>query len=222
MGSTRTIRAVHGIQAWDEVVFRWFNQHAAAPWLDPLARGLSGHPAFVPVLVAVGLGLLWRGGPRGLVFVLGLGITIGLANEFLAEPIKDWVGRSRPYAALPDAVLRVGKGNPLGSMPSAHAMNMAVIATWTCWYYPRVGVGVAVLALGVGWSRIYNGVHFPADVLAGFGLGTGFALLVVASAERIWRDGVLPRRPSWKERLPSLARPPTRWKAKDSPVLESE
>lgn len=205
--------AVHGLQAWDEAVFRWINQDATAPWLDPVARTLSGHPAFVPALIVVALGLLWRGGPRGWVFVVMLGMTIGLANEFLAEPLKDWVGRSRPYAALPDAVLRVGRGNPLGSMPSAHAMNMALIATLTCWYFPRVGPGVAVLALGVGWSRIYNGVHFPADVLAGFALGVGFAGLILRVAEAVWTRWVIPHRPSWNERLPSLLRPPGRGRA---------
>lgn len=209
----RTMAAVHGLQAWDEAVFRWINQDATSPWLNPVARILSGHPAFVPALVVVALALLWRGGPRGWVFVVMLGVTIGLANEFLAEPLKDWVGRARPYAALPDAILRVGRGNPLGSMPSAHAMNMALMATLTCWYYPRVGPGVAVLAVGVGWSRIYNGVHFPADVFAGFALGVGFAGLILRVAEAVWTRWVIPRRPRWKERLPSLLRPPDRGSA---------
>lgn len=212
----RRVGGVDGMKAWDEAVFRWINRDAAAAWLDPVARLLSGHPLFVPLLVVVAVGLLWRGGPRGWVFVVILGVAAGLANEFVAETLKDWVRRPRPYAALPDVLLRVGRGNPLGSMPSAHAMNMALIATVTAWFYPRVGVAVGVMALGVGWSRIYNGVHYPGDVLVGFASGAGFALLVLWAFERLWTGWVIRKRPGWGERLPSLLRPPARWGNADS------
>ncbi|MBL9129058.1 MAG: phosphatase PAP2 family protein [Verrucomicrobiales bacterium] len=204
--------AVRAIQAWDEAAFRWINRDWSAPWLDPWAKGLSGHPAFVPALVVLAVALLVWGGPRGWVFVMLLGLSAGLANEAIAETLKDAVGRARPYAALPDAILRVGRGNPLGSMPSAHAMNMAMIATFAIWYFRRIGWGVAVVALGVGWSRIYNGVHFPADVLAGFALGAGFAATMLFGCERIWVEWVVPRWPGWGRRLPSLLRPPKHWR----------
>ena len=208
----RTIRAVRGLQAWDEAMFRWINRDASASWLDSVARLLSGHPAFVPALVVVGVLLLWRGGPKGLVFVAMLGLAAGLANEGIAETLKDGVGRSRPYVVLPEAVLRVGRGNPLGSMPSAHAMNMALIATVGAWYYRRVGWVLIVLAAGVGWSRIYNGVHFPCDVGVGFALGGGFAALLLWSCEGLWTRWVIPARPGWAKVLPSLLHPPTRWR----------
>lgn len=205
--------SVYGIQAWDEVVFRWINHDAAAPWLDPLARSLTGHPLFIPSLVVLGLGLLWRGGPRGVVFVVLLGVALLVANQLVANPMKLWVLRPRPFAALPNAILRIGKGNPLGSMPSAHAMNTALIATLCFWYYRRVGRWVVVAALGVAWSRVYNGVHYPSDVLVGILLGVSVGLLTLGVAEQLWRRSVSRRRPRWTERVPSLLRPAVRWEA---------
>ena len=203
-----------GFRILDEAAFRWLNRVAVAPWLDPVARLLSGHPLFVPVLVVLALGLLWRGGPRGVVLVLVLGSAAGLANEFIAEPLKDWFQRPRPYAALPDAILRVGRGNPLGSMPSAHAMNMALIGTVFWWYYRSAGAWILGLAGAVGWSRIYNGVHFPGDVLAGFGIGAGFGLLWLWVCELGWSTWVIPTKWPVTERVPSLWDPPSGWRTR--------
>lgn len=207
------IPQVNGVQVVDEMVFRWFNRDLTAPWLDPVARLLTGHPLFVPALVVMGLGLLWRGGPRGVVFVVVLGVSLLVANNLVANPMKLGVLRPRPFAALPDAILRIGKGNPLGSMPSAHAMNMSLIATLCTWYYRRVGPWVILVALGVAWSRVYNGVHFPSDVLVGISAGVSVGLLTLWVAEQLWRRGVADRWPKWRERVPSLLQPPGRWPA---------
>jgi undecaprenyl-diphosphatase len=210
---------VYVIQAWDEILFRWINRDCAAAWLDPVARSMTGHPLFIPGLVVLGLGLLWRGGPRGVVFVVLLGASLLVANQCLANPMKLWAQRPRPFAALSDVVLRIGKGNPLGSMPSAHAMNMSLIATLCSWYYWRVGRWVILFAFGVAWSRVYNGVHYPSDVLVGISLGVSAGLLTLWVAEQLWQRGVSRRWPRWKERVPSLLRPPTRWEA--DPVVST-
>jgi undecaprenyl-diphosphatase len=208
-----SVSPVYGIQAWDEIFFRRLNRDWAAPWLDPVARSLTGHPLFIPGLVVLGLGLLWRGGPRGLVFVVLLGTALLVANQLVANPLKLGVLRPRPFAALPDVILRIGRGNPLGSMPSSHAMNMSLIATLCSWYYRRVGRWVVVFALGVAWSRVYNGVHYPSDVLVGISLGVSVGLLTLGIAEQLWRRGVSRRWPRWAERVPSLLRPAVRWEA---------
>jgi len=210
---------VYGILELDETIFHWLNTEMTAPCLDPVARTLTGHPLFIPGLVIIALSLIWRGGPRGLVFVLLLGIALLVANQFVADPIKRWVQRPRPFAALGDVILRIGKGTVWGSMPSAHAMNMALIATLSLCYYPRVGRWVVLFALGVAWSRVYNGVHYPSDVLVGIGLGVSLGLLTLGLAEKAWCHWVTRWRPRWKERIPSLLRPAVRWQAIASEVL---
>ncbi len=59
-------------------------------------------------------------------------------------------------------------------------------AIWKLWG-PRVGAIAAavsgVLVLGIGFSRVYLGVHWPFDVVAGYAMGLGWALLLIALAQ---------------------------------------
>lgn len=200
-------RLVDWIVSWDVAVFRWINRGWSHPALDPLMRFLSGNPLFVPALGVLAVVLIWKDRPRGLVFVLLLAAAAGMANGLVADPLKHWIERPRPYAALPDAVLRVGRGNPLGSMPSAHAMNVGLMATVAGWYYRRAIPWLVPLALAVAVSRVYNGAHFPGDVLAGLGIGVGVGAFVVAGAQFLWRR-LAPRVvPALAVRVPSLAHP---------------
>ncbi len=178
---------------------------------------LSGNPWFAPGLAALAIVLVWRSGPRGLVCVLMLGLAAAAANEFVAEPLKDGVGRARPYAALGDVILRVGRGNPLGSMPSAHALNAGLMAAVACLYYRRAAWWVVPIAIGIGVSRVYNGAHFPSDVLAGWGLGVASALIIVWMANLAWQR-LGPRwAPRGFQRIPNLWSPERTWKASAAP-----
>jgi hypothetical protein len=63
------------------------------------------------------------------------------------------------------------------------------------------------LAASVGLSRIYNGVHYPSDVLAGALLGMGYSAAVVWGTDSIWQC-IGPRWfPQWWVRMPSLLNP---------------
>lgn len=168
---------------------------------------LSDNPVFVPCLVILAAVLLWKGGRRGWVFVLLLALAAGLCNELLVEPLKGAFERARPFVVLPDAVLRTGRGSPMESLPSSHAVHSALIATITGWFYPRALWAVAPIAFGVGLSRIYNGVHFPGDVLAGFLIGVGFGALFLWSADRLWRLAAPRLCPGIARRIESLLRP---------------
>ncbi|MBL9137640.1 MAG: phosphatase PAP2 family protein [Verrucomicrobiales bacterium] len=190
---------------FDLALFRAINRDGAHPFLDAVMRFLSGNPFFWPALIALGVALIWKGGGRGCFFLVTALVAAGLANEFVVEPLKDWVQRPRPYVEFPDlAVLRAGKGNPRGSMPSAHALNMALLATVAGWYYRRSLVVLVPVAVAVGYSRVYNGVHYPSDVLAGWLLGAGTAAIALGLLHRLWRR--VHRR--WGRRWPRL---PVSW-----------
>jgi undecaprenyl-diphosphatase len=62
------------------------------------------------------------------------------------------------------------------SFPSGHAQAAFGTATYVSLVYPRLAVPAAVVAVLIGVSRIYLGVHFPIDVLAGALLGIGFSV----------------------------------------------
>jgi undecaprenyl-diphosphatase len=69
-------------------------------------------------------------------------------------------------------------------LPSGHATTAfaAAVALGLC--CPRLRLPALALAGGVALSRVYLGVHYAADVLAGAALGAGIAGLLVAAARR--------------------------------------
>lgn len=104
----------------------------------------------------------------------------GLAGHAL----KALIGLERP----PEEFRLVAETSP--AMPSGHAAGVAALAmVFTLWWWPLGGwlrgavVSIWVLALAVCWTRLYLGVHWFSDVIAGLLLGGGVALLV-------WRFGI--------------------------------
>src|SRR5207244_2387860 len=74
-------------------------------------------------------------------------------------------------------------------------------------FYRRSWLYMLPLAIGVSVSRIYNGVHYPSDILAGAILGAGFGFGVVYGADRRWKYVGQRWFPLWLRKLPSLVDP---------------
>jgi len=96
--------------------------------------------------------------------------------------LKEMLDFPRPPLVFPSESLHViGKPEYRHSLPSGHAAFAITVAA-SLW--PALNrywrVGLAVLVVWVGVSRISLGVHFPADVLAGFLVGLAVVLLVRA------------------------------------------
>lgn len=115
-------------------------------------------------------------------------IAVGLADGS-GHVLKDLVARQRPCNTFTDINLLVGCGHSY-SLPSNHASNAFAIAM-TFFFFRKNTIGYFSLAAAtlVGFSRIYVGVHYPFDVLAGALLGTGAAyaaVLIYRWGERIY------------------------------------
>jgi undecaprenyl-diphosphatase len=98
----------------------------------------------------------------------------------VAQLITAAVGRTRPYAALPDLVHPLVHHGPDGSFPSDTATAAFAIATALMAYAPRWGRIFLVLAGALGVGRVAVGMHYPTDVLAGALLGVAVATAIVA------------------------------------------
>ena len=131
-------------------------------------------------------GILWyavallpwlTGGRRPLATLLYVSVAVTVV-ETLGFVVKHFVGRRRPTVADPSLPNHIPL--PLSkSMPSSHA-SMAVTATWTLGtlypdWLPLLIAATAVLA----FSRVYLGVHYLGDVVAGLVFGLVFGGLYV-------------------------------------------
>ena len=110
----------------------------------------------------------------GMMGLLAMGVGLLIANL----TIKPLVARPRPFVTLEGLTALIEEKDP-ASFPSGHAC--AAFAACFAWWpdlakrYRRIPLaGAAVMA----FSRLYVGVHFPGDVLAGAIIGTLCALLV--------------------------------------------
>ena len=129
-------------------------------------------------LVWLGLGLalalLWR---RATPFVLVL--LVDAAADGLATLLKVAVGSHRPSDGAP--LIAIPHSD---SFPSGHTATSFACATVLAVLVPRAAPAFYVLALAIGYSRIYVGVHWPLDVVGGAVVGVATALLLLAIARR--------------------------------------
>ena len=166
------------------------------------ARELASH-GFDRFFVAISaLGYEWGVVPVDLVLIawLGLkrwkreGLFAGLAlggSALLNLATKQWFARERPslWASIaPETTYSFPSGHAMGSMTLA---SVAVMLAWhTRWRVPVSLAGMAFVLL-VGMSRVYLGVHYPSDILAGWCAAGAWsvACYLLVFRERVpWRD----------------------------------
>ena len=181
---------MHWLQTLDTSLFLFVNRSLVNPFFDRLMPVLSGNAWFIPLAVVAALGALCFGNARARLCALMVVLVVALGDPLIINTIKHAAARPRPFVTLPEARLfgDVGKGYvpPHGTwrrtpaaataMPSSHAANWFAATMVAFLFYRRSLWFMLPLALGVSFSRIYNGVHYPSDVLAGAILGAGYAV----------------------------------------------
>lgn len=172
--------------ACDIRLLQWLRETFSCPAMDGLMRAVSTLGNAGIIWIALGLALVVAGVRRkewretGILLLLCIGAGAVVCNLIL----KPWVNRIRPYDLLgyADTLLVPPLGD--ASFPSGH--TTACFAAATAIYAKNRFWGRIAYAFGVlmGFSRLYLGVHFPTDVLAGAVIGTVAALFVVRLSQR--------------------------------------
>jgi membrane-associated phospholipid phosphatase len=158
-----------GAVSWDLSLFRILNEvpAAAASVLTPLSH------LFLPagIIAVVVLAVVYVAARNRSVLPVVTGVVAAGAAWLLTHAAKAIADRSRPYEVMAGAVLRQQPAHGT-SFPSTHtAVTLAIVIALVPFLarpLAAAGIGYAVL---LGWSRVYLGVHYPLDVLAGAGIG---------------------------------------------------
>lgn len=106
------------------------------------------------------------------------------------RPLFYFEGKETIYF-LPDQAFQ------FNSFPSGHATTAAALGFLLAYFAgsnPLFAIGFALLSIGIGYSRVYIGVHFPGDVLAGWLLGATVTLVLIRIAMPVI-DKILTRSP---------------------------
>ncbi|WP_406357666.1 bifunctional phosphatase PAP2/diacylglycerol kinase family protein [Streptomyces sp. NBC_00658] len=162
-----------------ELDLRLFRRVAAArfPAADPALRRLSH---------AADHGRLWFGAAAGLAFVGGRTArraalrgtgSLVLASLTVNTVIKWSTRRPRPLLDHVPRIRHLGRQPHTTSFPSGHSASAAAFATGVALESTGYGALVVPFAASVAFSRVYVGVHYPGDVLAGMAIGAGAAAL---------------------------------------------
>jgi undecaprenyl-diphosphatase len=183
-------------------IFRFLNEGVANPVLDAVMPVVTDFRRSRWLLILVWAGLVLFGKEKGRWAALLLIPLIAASDQISASLIKPLVERMRPCEVLghvhlwygpegwittPAEVARSYKSS--WSFPSSHATNITAGMLFLGLVYRRALPALLGVAVLVSWSRIYVGVHWPLDVLAGMAIGAALGCLAWFVFRKIYPRG---------------------------------
>ncbi|MGH7559717.1 MAG: phosphatase PAP2 family protein [Gemmatimonadales bacterium] len=177
-------------KSFDEGVLRWMNQHSS-PGLDRITLQITsiGNGATVVVIALLLGAFLWAMRYRLAVALLFVSLV---GANLIHVVLKLTFDRPRPELF----VLQTPFARPMSaSFPSGHATAAMVLYLVVGYLLGRLGgkgwfrfwanFGAGVLILAIGASRMYLGVHYPSDVIAGYLMGFGWVTICIFGIEAV-------------------------------------
>lgn len=181
---------IETLNGLDADLLLWFNGCHTA-FADSFFWMISAKLTWVPFYLVLAYALFRRyGSKNAFIWLIAAGLTILIADQLCASvlrPVFERMRPSNPDNPLSAAVTVVNdyRGGRYG-FPSCHAAN-----TWalTALLIPvlrnrRATVSLILWAVLNCWSRMYLGVHYPGDILAGTVVGVAAGLLVLSATRR--------------------------------------
>ena len=175
---------MQGLEAFDSRLFLWLNG-LHTDWLDSVMIAVTKMWVWIPLYALLLYFVIKHYGKRSLWVLLAVGVVILCSDQLSAHVCKPLFHRLRPcYNPDLEGLIHLPKGLAGGryGFVSSHAANtFAVAAFLTAALRQRYhGIGWLLFAWAFisSYSRVYIGVHYPGDILAGAALGILIGLII--------------------------------------------
>jgi undecaprenyl-diphosphatase len=182
------------IKALDTELFLFLNGGHNA-FFDPIMFWLSDKLIWIPMYLLIIFLIIRRYKIQGVLILVFIVFTIILCDQTASGLLKNTVQRLRPsHDPALTGLVHLSKAGPGGlyGYASSHAANVFGLATFL--YYALdekfkiLKYWMFAWAIMVSYSRIYNGVHYPGDVITGILIGTVFGYLMAKALSRTNRN----------------------------------
>ncbi len=176
MKTMNALPLLQNLHSVDARAFRWCNTRKRRDQLAAIALWVS-RTGDGPLYAIIGLSLALLGGEIGRLF-FACGVLAYAFDVPLYLWMKNKIKRERPFKKLATHHYIVPSDE--FSFPSGHTAAACVWAVLVTTFYPPLAPLMWAWAVAVGSSRVFLGVHYPGDIVAGAVLGSGCALLALS------------------------------------------
>lgn len=160
----------------DLTLFYFFNHTISTGFLDKFFSIITNvNNWYIAYIILLGI-LVTKGGRQGRIAAVAVILMIIITDQLQHKIIKEIFQRIRPCNALSDVLTPLGCTGSF-SFPSNHATNNFAVAALFYRLYPKLKYPLFISASLIAISRVYLGLHYPSDIIAGALIGSGVGCL---------------------------------------------
>lgn len=168
-----------GIDHW---LFLKINHEWTNSFLDlffPFFTNILKYPIIAYILIPISLAIaFYKNKEKTGKVLLSTLVVVGISDFIGYQILKASFKRPRPHHTEIGSIVKVPYAPKSYSFPSNHALNSMAIAQNLAYYFPPLRPFLYFFALLMSYSRVYVGVHYPLDVLAGGIIGLLLAIFI--------------------------------------------
>jgi undecaprenyl-diphosphatase len=179
---------IERLLALDAELFLLLNAKLTDPILDRVMPAITTQENWYPFLGVAAVAMIIWGGRKGRLAVIMLIVGIALTDQITCSVLKPLVGRIRPCNVFgADEFRLLVNLTKSPAFPSGHAANSFGMATVASWRFRKFAPVFYLIAAAVAYSRVYVGVHYPLDVIAGAAVGIALGLTTIIGVQVVAR-----------------------------------